>query len=126
MSPNATEPVSPRNPSSRKHFGNWRAFATACGASMAAVTGADAGIVYSGPVNLTISIPPSQGGAASAIFAVNGNNESLRIVYSSVLKRGFAAVLATSTFLPNLKFGRNTNISAKKYGLGARSKRPGS
>jgi hypothetical protein len=46
-------------------LGNWPVYAMATGSALAMATSANAGIIYSGPLALTASVPPSSPGAGA-------------------------------------------------------------
>jgi len=56
----------------KKHLGNWRLYAAASGASVAAGTSADAGIVYSGTLNVKAQVTGNTG-YNTAGFALAGH-----------------------------------------------------
>jgi hypothetical protein len=102
---------SARNASWKNHLGNWRAFAAACGASMAAATNADAGIVYSGVLN-SPSVSPA--GPTTGLIYINGNALNVAAAkFGSYFRAGLnnpaiAGVVAIA----------DTGAYVKKYGMG--------
>ena len=94
----------------KKHLGNWKLFAAAGGATMAAGTDADAGIVYSGVINHAITLnggPQSFGlaGIRARIDTYNNNRSA------SAKLSGQLAV----SWDPMMSFAR----SVRKYAAGA-------
>jgi hypothetical protein len=61
------------------HAGDWKTYAAAAGATLAMATNASADIVYSGPVDITVSIPSTVSNHSSKPFTVNKYNEVLAI-----------------------------------------------
>jgi hypothetical protein len=99
----------------KEHLGNWRTFAAVGGASLAAATNADAGIVLSGPVNLTVSIPTTGFHYSSKLFKIGGLNEFLSVHRSS---KGAGVKLRNAG--GNIDFAtQNSSLHvAKKYATG--------
>ncbi len=109
--------IAAKTASWKQHLGNWRTFAAVGGATLAASTNADAGIVYSGPVNLTVSIPPTMGTHVSEkTFSLGGYHELLVVSKSAMNGNGAQIVPATSKGY--LHFARNATNFAQKYAFG--------
>jgi hypothetical protein len=117
MSPKTRLVVDSKNASWKAHLGKWRTFAAVGGATLAAATNADAGIVYSGPVNLTASYPPN--GNPHFIqtpFSINGIKENMNVGGNGVSK-GYAGFSHSGP--GGLKFAMNASgNAAKKYAFG--------
>jgi len=109
MNPKTRLVLDSKGASWKKHLGKWRTFAAVGGASLAAGTHADAAIVYSGPLNLSLS---GAGGFASKAFSVG--------VYKEALNAGpaYAGIFGLKTNGPVVKFALNGSGYAKKYASG--------
>jgi len=76
----------------KKHLGKWKLFAAAGGASMAASTDADAGIVYSGAINYAVTGGYNSGGTfggGAKTFGLPAVRAGWRIVNGATKAAGF-------------------------------------
>ena len=118
MNPKTRLVLDAKDASWKEHLGKWRTFAAVGGASLAATTNADAGIVYNGSVNLTLSVPASGTHFATKSFAIGGYKELLVVGNGGNPVRGYAA-LSNATGSKFLKFALNASgHAAKKYAFG--------
>ncbi len=112
MNPKTRLVLDGKSASWKAHLGKWRTFAAVGGASLAAGTNADAGIVYSGPLDVSLS---GAGGFASKAFSVG-----TVVKYKEALNAGpgYAGIFGGKTG-PFLKFALNASgNAAKKYASG--------
>ena len=97
----------------KKYLGNWKLFAAAGGASMAAGTDADAGIVYSGAINHAITLNGGQQGfglaGVRAQFMATGGAGSRSALLSGRLDINVQTTGGGSVF----------PMSVRKYAAGA-------
>jgi hypothetical protein len=100
---------------SKKKLGNWRAFAAVGGASLAAATNADAGIVYSGVIDQTVSIP--SGVSSTAQGTVNVGAAQIIIRVSAFKQAGFVYGVASLEGSGGIGFARHDGV-LRRYGLG--------
>jgi hypothetical protein len=121
MSPKTKTRRAPSSESAswKEHLGNWRTFAAVGGASLAAATNADAGIVFSGPQNVTVSIPTYGSHSAVKTFSIGGYKEGIDV------RRGSFHGIATGDVRLNNEGGHlgfaaqnSSTIAAKKYAAG--------
>jgi hypothetical protein len=119
MNPKTRVVLDSKNASWKVHLGKWRTFAAVGGATLAASTNADAGIVYSGPVDVSLSVPPTGShNFGTKSFAIGGYKELLVVGNGSNPRRGYAA-LSFVTGNRALKFALNASGgAAKKYLFG--------
>jgi len=80
-------PISASKSSWKKHLGNWKLYAAAGGASVAAGTSADAGIVYSGSLNVKAQVAVA-GGSNIANFSIAGNQLKAMVSNKSAINSG--------------------------------------
>ncbi len=116
MNPKTRLVLDGKSASWRAHLGKWRTFAAVGGASLAAGTNADAGIVYSGPISESLSRPLGVTTFKSKLITIGGFKESL-FAGGGAAKGyvGFTHVTASKA----LGFAQNASgNAAKKYSFG--------
>ena len=100
----------------KNHLDNWRLYTAAAGASLAMSTNADADIVYSGPVDQTVSVPAGGGFHSShKTFSINGNAFRIAVSNMTMFSRSAAAKLISNH---GLKFAVQGGGNAINYARG--------
>jgi hypothetical protein len=118
MSPKTRLVLDSKSASWKAHLGQWQTFAAVGGASLAAATNADAGIVYSAPVNLTVSVPTTKSHAtARKYFSIGGYKEQLFAFFGNNPRRGTVGLGSVSSS-HRVGFALNASGLAKKYAFG--------
>jgi MYXO-CTERM domain-containing protein len=105
-----------------QHLGNWGAYAAAAGAALAMSTNASAEIVYSGPVDLTVSVAVG-GGLATHPLSIAGVHQLL-VVQNKISPNSGTALISNGLTHgpppPELRFfGKESNGDnvARNYAL---------
>lgn len=113
----------------RNRAGDWKTYAAAAGATLAMATNASADIVYSGPVDITVSVPSHGPSFSTKAFTINGFYAAvgIRSDVARGRRRASAALFGSlgvadsfglfgTPFLRRYSAGQNINAMSLSFG----------